>query len=231
MGKNAVAVLTQSTVGQKVVMATTGLIMVGWLALHMFGNLLVFVGKHEFDAYAEWIQSGFGASPEFLWLMRVFMLAAIALHIRAAVALTARNRAARPNRYAGGHQLRRTTYAARFMLLGGLVLLAFLAFHLAHLTLGVLHEPLHGQAFVRGQAYDNLMVGLGNPVVAAFYIVANLALGAHLWHGVTSGLQTLGVNHPRYDGLKAAAGIAVPGLIVGGNILIALGVLLGVAAA
>ena len=115
--------------------------------------------------------------------------------------------------------------------LGGLVLLAFLAFHLAHLTLGVLHEPLHGQAFVRGQAYDNLMVGLGNPVVAAFYIVANLALGAHLWHGVTSGLQTLGVNHPRYDGLKAAAGIAVPGLIVGGNILIALGVLLGVAAA
>jgi succinate dehydrogenase / fumarate reductase cytochrome b subunit len=225
---NALATLVRSTIGQKVVMAVTGLIMVGWLTMHMAGNFLVFLGEEEFNSYAEWIQSGFGASPEFLWGMRLFMLLVIVAHVRAAVMLSARNRAARPGRYAVALKPQRTTYAARFMLLGGITIMLFLLFHLAHLTLGVMPvDPMSGAEFIRGNAYHNVVYGLGNPLLAGIYILANLALGAHLWHGVTSGFQTLGVHHPRYNGLKNALGVLLPVLICGGNILIAIGVAVG----
>lgn len=228
---SAFASLTQSTIGKKVVMATTGLIMVGFVTIHMLGNTLVFMGPESFNHYAEWIQSGFGVEPALLWVFRLVMLAAIGGHIWAAVGLSARNRAARPEAYAAARRNRKTSYAAQFMLLGGIVITLFLLFHLAHLTLGVFsNDAIQAKEFVKGDAYRNLVVGLSNPLVAGLYIVANLALGAHLRHGVWSGMQTLGLNDPKYDSLKSGLGTVLPIVVAGGNIVIATAIVLGLVA-
>ncbi len=224
------AALVQSTIGKKVVMAVSGLVMVGFVTIHMAGNLLVFAGQEHFNHYAEFIQSGFGVEPGLLWLFRAFMLAMIGAHIWAARALTLANRAARPVGYAVAQRTRQTTYAARFMLLGGLVLLGFLFFHLAHLTVGAWsNDPLlMNTTFAKDNAYNNLVTGLSNPVVVAFYILANLALGAHLHHGISSGIQTLGLNTPTWNEWKHRLALGLPAVVVGGNIVIALAILAGV---
>ena len=223
---NAAATLVQSTIGKKVVMAATGILMILWLTIHMAGNMIVFAGEEQFNHYAHFIQSGFGVEPALLWIMRLGMLGAIGAHIWSAIGLTARNRSARPVGYAVARVDRATSYAARFMMLGSLVLLGFIFFHLAHLTVGTFTPD-----FDKAEAYKNLVTGLSNPLTAGFYILANMALAAHLHHGMTSGLQTLGLNHPRYNDLKARLGWAVPGLIAGGNIFIALSILAGFVAA
>jgi succinate dehydrogenase / fumarate reductase cytochrome b subunit len=220
---NALATLVRSTVGQKVLMAVTGLMMVGWLVLHTTGNLLVFKGEKDFDKYAAFIQSGFGVEPALLWLLRFVMLAAIVVHIRAALVLSARNRASRPASYAAGRKDQATSYTAHFMRGGGIVILLYLVFHILHLTTG----NAHFNGFEHGKAFRNLVNGLSQPAVAAAYIVANAALGAHLFHGVSSAFQTLGVDHPGYNGLKFALGKAVPAYIAGGNLLIAVSILAG----
>src|SRR5690606_18867393 len=151
--------LVQSTVGRKVVMATTGLIMVLWLFLHMAGNLLVFVGQDAFNKYAAFIQSGFNAEPALLWAMRLVLLATLVLHAWAAITLTQRNRAARPVAYQGGRKDRVTNPAARSMMLAGLVVALFLLFHLAHLTFGSFSDDaIQREAFVHGDAYRNMVV-------------------------------------------------------------------------
>jgi succinate dehydrogenase / fumarate reductase cytochrome b subunit len=220
---NALATLVRSTVGQKVLMAVTGLMMVGWLALHTTGNLLVFEGQAAFDKYAAFIQSGFGVEPALLWALRAVMLAAIVVHVRAALTLSARNRASRPAAYAGGRKDQATSYAAHFMRGGGIVILLYLVFHLLHLTTGQAHH-----AFRPHEAFHNLVTGVSQPAVGVAYLVANLALGAHLAHGVSSAFQTLGVDHPGYNGLKFALGKAVPAYIAGGNLLIAVSILTGI---
>ncbi len=220
---NALATLVRSTVGQKVLMAVTGLMMVGWLALHTTGNLLVFEGQAAFDKYAAFIQSGFGVEPALLWVLRAVMLAAIVVHVRAALALSARNRASRPADYAAGRKDQATSYAAHFMRGGGIVILLYLVFHLLHLTTGQAHH-----AFRPHEAFHNLVTGVSQPAVGVAYLIANLALGAHLAHGVSSAFQTLGVDHPGYNGLKFALGKAVPAYIAGGNLLIALSILTGI---
>lgn len=223
--------LVSSTIGKKVAMAVTGLLMVAWIFLHMAGNLLVFAGQDHFNRYAHLIQSGFNVEPALVWIMRAGLLAIVGVHIWAAVGLTGRNRAARPVAYAAGRKSRATTYAAEFMLFGGVVVLAFLAFHLAHLTVGVFSDDAVQHAtFVKEDAYRNLVVGLGNPIVGAFYIVANLALGAHLHHGVSSAFQTLGLNDGRWNPVKSGLGTWVPLLVVGGNVCVALSCLFGVGA-
>jgi succinate dehydrogenase / fumarate reductase cytochrome b subunit len=206
-------------------MAITGLIMVGWLCLHTTGNLLVFNGQESFNHYATWIQSGFGVEPALLWAMRLVMVGAIVAHVWAAIRLAAINRAARPVAYAAGRKDQYTSYAARFMLFGGVVVMAYLVFHLAHLTVGSAHPD-----FKHGDAYRNLIIGLSDPLVCAIYVVANLALGAHLSHGVSSGFQTLGWNHPSYNVYKTVLGRLLPAYIVGGNLLIATSILAGVVA-
>ena len=227
---NALATLVRSTVGQKVLMAVTGLMMVGWLALHTTGNLLVFEGQAAFDKYAAFIQSGFGVEPALLWVLRAVMLAAIVVHVRAALALSARNRASRPADYAAGRKDQATSYAAHFMRGGGIVILLYLVFHILHLTTGHLHlaADAQGHPFQKHEAFHNLVSGLQLWPVCAAYLVANLTLGAHLAHGVSSAFQTLGVDHPGYNGLKFALGKAVPAYIAGGNLLIAVSILTGI---
>ena len=182
---NAVLTMYRSTIGKKVIMGVTGAVMVGWLLAHMAGNLQVFLGIEAFDHYAELIQS----QKELLYLMRAGMLTCLVLHIVTIVQLALAGRAARPAGYAGGRKNHSSTLAAQYMRWGGLVLLLFLIWHLADLTIGV---PAVNPAFVHGKAYGNLIGSLSRPPVAALYILANLALGMHIYHRVYSGFQPLG---------------------------------------
>jgi len=225
---SAVATLIQSTVGKKVVMAATGLLMVGWLFLHMMGNLLVFAGQEHFNHYAEFIQSGFGVEPGLLWAMRAFMLGAIVAHIWAAVSLRRVIAEARPVGYAVAPVRHASTAAGRLMLVGGVVLLGYVVFHLLHFTVGAFSDDaIQRAAFERGNAYKNLVVGLSNPPVALVYLLATFALGAHLHHGTQSAFQTLGLSNPSWDGPRRAIGTWVPVLIAGGNLIVVSAVLLG----
>jgi succinate dehydrogenase / fumarate reductase cytochrome b subunit len=224
----AAASLLQSTVGKKVVMAATGLVMVGWLTIHMVGNLLVFAGQEAFNHYAEFIQSGFGVEPGLLWALRAFMLGALMAHIWSAVALRQVINAARPVPYAAGQRWQRATPYGRMMLVGGVVLAVYIVFHLLHLTVGLFSDDFVQHAtFERGNAYKNLVVGLQNPAVGLIYVLASLTIGAHLHHGTESAFQTLGVANPSWDGVKKAIGTWLPVLIAGGNLLIVTAVLTG----
>lgn len=212
--------LLDSTIGKKIVMGVTGLVMVGWLFLHMVGNTLLYAGATQMDFYGWVLQEG---SHGAIWISRVVTLVAIVLHVWAALSLTRINAAARPSRYAKALQVQATNYAALTMRYGGIVLLLFVVYHLLHLTIGVVHPD-----FRHGAPYHNVVTGLSNPIVAAVYMVANLALGVHLFHGISSGLQTLGLNHPQYNGARKALGILVAVVIAGGNLSFPIAVLAGV---
>lgn len=214
---NAVLTMYRTTIGKKVVMAVTGAVMVGWLLAHMLGNLQVFLGVEAFNHYAELIQS----QQELLWLMRAGMLTMIVLHIWSIVALMGVSGSARKNAYAGGRKTQASDPATRTMRWGGLAILLFLVWHLADLTIGV---PLVNPAFEHGEAYGNLVGSLQRWPVALLYIAANVALGGHIFHGVYSVFQTLGVNQHGHTETARQASILLACLIAGGNIVIALAV-------
>lgn len=212
--------LKDTTIGKKAVMAVTGVIMVGFVFTHMAGNLQAYAGRETFNAYAAFLHG----MPGVLWVARIVLLAAVALHVWAAISLVRLNRAARPVRYRTQQTLV-TTYAAKVMPIGGLVILLFLIFHLMHLTLGA----VPGVEFRGWQdAYFNFVSGFQNPMISGVYIIANLFLGMHLFHGVWSMMQTLGLSHPRHNGLrkKAAMGLAI--IVAGANISFPIAVLAGV---
>jgi succinate dehydrogenase / fumarate reductase cytochrome b subunit len=178
-----------STVGKKIVMALTGMALVAYVVGHMLGNLLVFRGPAALNSYAELLRSNMAL----LWAVRAVLLAALLLHVHAAWALTRLNRAARASGYSVTER-RAATLSARSLRMGGVVLLAFVIFHLLHLTSGTVHP-----AFSPDDVYGNVLVGFSVPAVVVFYLVAMAALALHLHHGVWSLFQTLGVSHPRLD--------------------------------
>lgn len=194
----------QSTIGQKMVMAVTGLVLLGFVVGHMLGNLLVFQGPASLNSYAELLK----ASGLILWTVRLILLGALYLHISAAVTLTLRNRKARPVQYQR-HETPVSSWSALSLRVGGVVLLVFVVFHLLHLTTGTLHP-----AFSPTDAYNNVLIGFSIPAVAAFYLVAMAALALHLYHGAWSLLQTLGWNHPHFNPLRqrfaTALAVVVP---------------------
>lgn len=217
-----------STIGLKAVMAVSGVMLVGFVIAHMLGNLQVFMGREVFNHYGDTLQS----LGELLWIMRLGLLGAVVAHIASAVALILRSKAARPQGYKK-HALIANKYAARTMRYGGLIVLAFIVYHLLHLTVGNVHSDFvayapTGTGGVAGDAYHNLTVGLAHPAVAGFYILANVFLGLHLWHGVWSLCRTLGLGNPRWDAVagKTATGIAL--LVSLGNISIPIAVLAGI---
>jgi succinate dehydrogenase / fumarate reductase, cytochrome b subunit len=213
-----------TTIGKKVVMAISGLVWVGFLVGHMAGNLQAFplFGGHEkFNAYSEFLHN----TKSLLWGTRLALLGAIALHVHAAFSLWARNNDARPRGYMQRKDLA-TNYAALTMRYGGLVLIAFIIYHLLHLTVGMTGHI--GYEFDSANPYNNLVYGFQNPFVAGFYILAQCALGMHLYHGAWSLTQTLGADHPKYNGLRQSAAIGATLLIVFGFISLPISVLTGV---
>jgi len=184
---NRLAVLWQSSVGKKAVMAVTGLILVAYLITHVLANLLVFSGPERINRYDQLLHSN-GAV---LWGARLILLAALILHIIAATQLAIRSRAARPEPYAGGRDPQVSTFAARTIRWGGVLILLFLIYHILHFTTGTAHPD-----FVELNPHHNVSTGFRNPLVAAVYLLAMLAVGLHLYHGVWSSGRSLGLSQP-----------------------------------
>lgn len=206
-----------STIGRKVVMAVTGIVLFGFVVAHMVGNLQVYLGPTRLDEYGAALRK----LPALLWTLRLGLLAAVVGHVWAATSLTLANRAARP---VGYRQTRyqESGYASRTMRWSGVILLLFVVYHLLHFTFGTVHP-----SFVEGGVNHNFVTGLRVPWVSAFYILAMLCLGMHMYHGVWSMLQTLGLSHPRYDWLRHAFATAITLVVVVGNISMPVAVLAG----
>jgi succinate dehydrogenase / fumarate reductase cytochrome b subunit len=208
-----------STIGKKVVMALSGIVLVGFVFAHMTGNLQIYLGPETMNAYGRLLHElGHGAA---LWVARAVLLLCVALHIWAAVSLTRQSRAARPVGYRQ-QSWTESTYASRTMSWSGPILLLFILYHLAHLTTGQAHPQ-----FVEGDAYGNLIVGFQSVPVVVFYVAAMLALGLHLYHGIWSMLQTLGLSHPRYNPWRHALATLITVAVVGANITFPLAVFFG----
>ncbi|KIG12303.1 Succinate dehydrogenase cytochrome b subunit [Enhygromyxa salina] len=221
-----------STISLKIVMALTGLAGVGFILFHMAGNLQVFLGRDAYNDYAEFMQ-GLGALK---WVARGGLLTVLGLHVGAAVVLIQRNQRARPERYAGLEQ-KRTSLAAMYMAELGMVLLAFIVYHIAHFTMGVVSIEFGGVDYyalqqvteesTRRDLYAHFIVSFQQPGIAITYIVANIALAAHLAHGVTSTFKTAGIAVGRWKLPFEVAGPAI-GVIVGlGNISMPLAIWAG----
>jgi succinate dehydrogenase / fumarate reductase cytochrome b subunit len=220
-----VTALTRSLIGKKVLMAVTGVVLLAFVLGHMIGNLKVFQGPAHFDAYAEGLRTvgaPFFGRGQLLWLVRLVLIASVLLHIWAAWMVTRASWAARPVGYRR-LVLTETTYAARTMRWGAVIILLFLVFHLLDLTFGPANP-----AFVVGDAYHNVVATFQRVPVALGYLVAMAALCLHLYHGIYSGAQTLGFNHPRYNAWRrrGAAGFAL--IVAAGFGAVPLAVLAGV---
>ena len=210
-----------STIGRKVVMAVTGVIFVGYVIAHMSGNLLLFVGPAAINEYAAWLRSLLHGAG--LWIARAVLLVSVVLHAWAAWSLTQDGHGARPVKYARPLEPDASTYASRTMRWGGVILLAFVVFHLMHLTIGNAHPD-----FVEGDVYHNMVTGFRVWPVTLFYVIAMVLLGLHLRHGVWSMFHTLGVSHPRYRALLRQLALLVAVVVTVGFVSGPLAVLFGV---
>ena len=207
-------------VGLKYVMAITGIALVGFVVTHLLGNALVFLGPEALNDYSAMLH----AVPELLWLARIVLLVSVIAHIGSALKLAGKNSAARPQRYKQKRD-HVTNYAARTMIWSGPILLGFILFHLAHLTLGVAPGNFEHSTT---DVYANVVRGFSIPWVSGLYIVSMIALGNHLFHGAWSMFQSLGLNHPTYNDKLMRGALAITVLVTLGNISIPLSILLGI---
>lgn len=204
-----------SSVGLKLIMALTGVILSLFVLGHMLGNLQVFQGAEAIDAYGKLLHK----EPALLWTVRVVLLAAVGLHIWAFVVLTRRSKAARPQGYRHAREYRESTYASRSMRITGPLILLFLIYHLLHMTTGTVHP-----SFEEGAVHHNLTTGLAG-LAGLIYVIAMLLLSFHLWHGVWSMLLTLGLPEGRYGSLGRWVATAFATVVTLGFIVVPLGVM------
>ena len=213
-----------TSVGKKIAMASTGVVLILFVIVHMIGNLKVYQGPERLNAYAEFLREA-GAPAlgrgEVLWIARFVLLACVLIHITAAIQLARRSRAARPVGYERvPHE--ELTYASRTMRWGGIIIFLFVVYHLLHFTTGTVHPD-----FVPGDVYHNMVVGFQSWPASVAYMLAMLALGLHLYHGIWSMTQTLGVNHPRWNRLRRPIAAVIAGAVVLGNLSFPVSVLAG----
>lgn len=206
--------LHHTTVGKKVIMAISGFVIVGFTVGHFLGNLNLYLGPEALNGYAAKLHS----LPALVWGTRLVLLVAFSAHIASAFSLWGRNRRARGSRYEKNKDLA-TDYAARTMYWSGPILLLYLVYHLLHFTI----LPAHP-----GDVYRNVVEGFQNPLVAGVYVVGNVALGFHIFHGIYSAFQTLGANHPRFNSYRRDFAIALAALVTLGNLSFPITVLTGI---
>jgi succinate dehydrogenase / fumarate reductase cytochrome b subunit len=215
---NRARLLWDSSAGKKAVMAVTGLIWVAYLITHMLANLLVFQGPDKINAYSSFLHGTGGA----LWAARLVLMAALVLHVVAAIQLAARRQDARPVGYAGGLEPQVSTVAARTVRWGGGLILLFLAYHILHFTVGTAHP-----GFVEGNPYHNVATGFRNLFVVGFYLVVMASVGLHLYHGVWSSGRSLGMSPPSPHPLRRSVALVLALLIWLGFSLIPIAVYAG----
>jgi succinate dehydrogenase / fumarate reductase, cytochrome b subunit len=216
----SVAALYQSSIGKKAVMAVTGLIGFGFVIGHMIGNLQAFPflgGADALNHYAVALRK-LGA---LLYLARLILLVAVVLHIVSAYQVSRMSMKNRPTDYERWTP-RGSDYASRTMRWSGVILALFIVYHLMHLTFGNAHPH-----FVHGDVYANVVSGFSVWYVSAFYILAMIALALHLYHGVWSMFQTLGLNNPTWNKVLHRLAVISAIIIGAGNISIPVAVLIG----
>ena len=214
----------RSSIGMKQLMAVTGLILLGFVIAHLLGNLLIFAGRDALNAYAvTLVETG-----PILWVFRLVLLGAVLLHIAASIRLVSMNRAARPVRYQV-FRPRTTPYYARAMAWTGLVIAAFVIFHLLHFTFGAINPEYYALVDAQGRhdVYGMTVRGFQNVPIAGFYIVAVGLLTLHLAHGIPSLFQSLGLRHPKYTPTIETVGFWLAVLLFIGYASIPVAVLLG----
>lgn len=210
--------LYSSTVGKKILMAVTGIILFGFVLGHMVGNLQLYLGAEQLNHYAELIQ---GNVP-LLWTVRLVMLFCVGVHIVAAAQLWLLNRRSRPIRYRVFNPPA-VDYAARTMMWSGPIILLFIMYHLADFTIGWTNPD-----FIRGDVYHNVISSFQVWWIAGIYMLANFLLAVHLYHGLWSLFQSLGWDHPQFGSIRRWIAIGFAVLIGIGNISMPLAVLTGV---
>ena len=215
----------EAPIGKKAIMAVTGVLLFGYVVVHLIANLLIFSSDPgQINRYAAFLHNPGNIIP--LWVARLVLLAAVVLHIVASVQLWNLNRAARPARYYKKDDVP-ASYAARTMKWSGPIIAAFVLFHIMHLTIGSVLPVREVGPHMPDIRY-NVISGFQNYGVSAFYIIAMILLCMHLYHGLWSMFQSLGLSHPRYTpALKKGSAIAAI-LIAIGNISIPLAVMAGV---
>ena len=220
--------LYRSTIGKKVIMAVTGLMLVGFVIGHMAGNLQVFIGPAKMNGYAAFLKS----TGELLWLVRIGLLAAVVLHILMAWQLTQIKKSARPVAY----EMRApqvSTVASRTMRWGGVLLLVFIVFHILHFTTGTVFPAASRPnalypAYSSTDVYGNVISAFHVPWVVAFYVAAMLFLRLHLFHGAWSSVRTLGLTKPSQNPLHRRVATVIALIVWLGFTAVPVAVFLGV---
>ncbi len=229
-----------SAIGKKYAMAISGIVGLGYVFAHMVGNLKVYLGTevvggqtvYSIDEYGHFLRDGLLVPllPHHvtLWLLRLVLIAALVVHVHASYSLTVMNRRARGTDYRGPRDFVAADFAARTMRWTGVIVLLFIGFHLADMTWGT--QPVAPGGWERGAVYTNMVASFSRPIVSAFYIAANIALGLHLYHGVWSLFQSLGINNRRFNHWRRGLAIGFTLVVVGGNITFPIAVMTGIVA-
>jgi succinate dehydrogenase / fumarate reductase cytochrome b subunit len=223
---NSLAAFYHSTIGKKIIMGVTGLIGIGFVILHMAGNLQVFIGQSKINSYGALLH---GPLAELTCLLRIILIVSLILHVTMAYQLTQRSAAARPV----GYQKKTpqvATLASRTMKWGGVLLLIFIVFHILHFTTETIDPGgWRGMTDLEGHrdVYGNLIASFHIWWVALFYIVAMIFLGLHLYHGAWSSVRTLGYAKPSGHPLHRKIALAVAAIVWLGFTLVPVGVIVG----
>ncbi len=212
---------SESSIGQKIIMALTGVLLVFFVLFHMLGNLLLYANDEgqAINAYAKFLHEVAGGYG--IWIARGGLLVLVGLHIWSAIRLTQINRRARPIDYKK-HAYKESTWAGRGMRISGIIVAIFVVFHLLHFTAGKILPELHTT-----NVYANVIQGFQVKWVAAFYIISMLALAPHLAHGIWSLLQTLGLSHPNFNTTRKVIAGLLTTMIILANISFPISVQLG----
>jgi succinate dehydrogenase / fumarate reductase cytochrome b subunit len=219
----------KSSLGKKYVMAVSGFILFLFVIGHLAGNLQVFLGPEAINRYGHFLQS----NPELIWPARLGLLLMLVLHVWAAIKLSAENKAARRVQY-GLYQPVASSYASRTMLMSGLIIFAFVIYHILHFTVQWQYVNLTGKKFVdfvdpekRHDIFKMMVVGFNNLWVSGFYILGMALLCLHLSHGVSSMFQSIGWKNKAYTPLLDNGARVVAALIFLGYVSIPVSILLG----
>jgi succinate dehydrogenase / fumarate reductase, cytochrome b subunit len=216
--------LWRSSIGKKFVMAVTGLIWFGYLIAHLWGNLKIYAGPvylNEYGAFLRTVGGPLFGPSQLLWVARMVLIPAFAIHILAAVQIKQRDLASRPRRYSRRRNLE-STIASRTMLWGGLFILLFVIYHVLDFTFGTVNP-----SYEEGNIYHNVVASFRSLPVAVFYVLAMLAVGLHLFHGIWSMFQTLGLNTRRSNRIIRNLATIFSLALTVGNISIPIAVLFG----
>jgi succinate dehydrogenase / fumarate reductase, cytochrome b subunit len=212
--------LYQTTIGKKVAMALSGIVLIGFVLVHLLGNLQVYMGPEQLNAYGKFLHS----KPALIWAFRLIMLAAVLVHVVSAVSLVIQGYQARPRGYVREKAVA-STYASRTMKWGGLLLVMFVIYHLLHFTVGTVHPTAAN--FDSTQVYANFIIGFQSPIVSGFYIIAMCFLALHLYHGIWSLFQTLGLSNERRSQRLRQVAAAITAVVFLGNVSFPISVLAG----